>query len=59
MPPIPSVGLDVNAKLDDMRHRLVDCVHQTAEVLSLVYVPVLAWRVQQVGRHEQLQGMQR
>jgi diguanylate cyclase (GGDEF)-like protein len=38
-----------------MRHRLVDRVYRAAGVLALMYLPVLVWRVRDVGWHFQLQ----
>ena len=38
-----------------MRHRLVDRVYAAAGVLALLYVPLLGWRVAEVGWHRQLQ----
>ena len=57
MAPTPVVGLDrdLKSQLAGMRHRLVDRVFVAAGVLALLYLPVLAWRVHDVGWHFQLQ----
>jgi len=47
--------LDLSTHLAAMRHRLVDRVYAAAGVLALLYVPLLAWRVADVGWHRQLQ----
>ena len=54
--PAPVVGFDhdLKSQLAGMRHRLVDRVYWAAGVLALLYVPVLAWRVHDVGWHFQL-----
>ena len=57
MAPTPVVGLDrdLKSQLAGMRHRLVDRVFVAAGVLALLYLPVLAWCVHDVGWHFRLQ----
>ena len=57
MAPTPVVGLDrdLKSQLAGMRYRLVDRVFSAAGMLALLYLPVLAWRVHDVGWHFQLQ----
>lgn len=46
--------LDLSTHLAQMRHRLVDRVYAAAGVLALLYMPLLGWRVAEVGWHRQL-----
>jgi diguanylate cyclase (GGDEF)-like protein len=54
-PPEVPGPLHLGDHLAHMRHRLVDRVYKAAGLLALLYVPLLVWRVADVGWHRQLQ----